>query len=141
MTKPDEKDPIEGMDEAIEADAVETLDDLIHSQFSPERLDQAYDVLKLLGAVLGRYALLKVVTDPRADDKNKVSAARALVSLKERPDEIALRLRASQFADLSIDELQAIVQAAGSGVIYRADLKTLIDRVKKERSTHTNSKE
>lgn len=93
-------------------EATQVLTDLLGDKFSPDRLDQAHDLLKLLGIVLGQMALLEIVTDRGADEKARVSAARALMSVKEDPETIAERLRRSVFADLTTENLHEMFEKA-----------------------------
>lgn len=106
--------------------AVDQLASLMTEGFQPKRLDEMYDLLKLLGVVLGYIALLEEAVDG-LDPKSRVSAARALVSLKEDPESIAERLRRSPFADLNVEQLQAIVHKVKSG---ETDLAKITQEVK-----------
>lgn len=108
-------------------EATQALADLLGDKFSPDRLDQAHDLLKLLGIVLGQMALLEIVTDRAADEKARVSAARALMSVKEDPETIAERLRRSVFAGLTTGQLGAMVEEVKKG---EKDLSDLIRQFK-----------
>ena len=112
------------------SDATEVLNRLVGSGFIPESLDQVHDTFRLLGAVIGQLALLKVVTDPTADNKDIVSAAKTLASLKEDPAKIAERLRTSILADLSVGQLRGIIQRVEAGDASTLDLASLIQEVK-----------
>lgn len=105
------------------ADAGPALAELLEKGFAPNRLDELYDTLKLLGVVLGQLALLDVIADPTAEAAAKVSAARALTSLKESPESISERLRRSPFSHLTAEQLAAIVQEVKQG---NTDLQALI---------------
>lgn len=98
------------LDEALHA-----LDGLSSGTFELDRLDKVYDTLRLLGVVLGHLALLKLATDPTADSRARVSAARALLLTRESPESIAERLRRSQLANLTVAELETMVQQAEEG--------------------------
>ena len=106
------------------------LETLIGSGFRPDRLDQLNDTFRLLGIVMGNLALLKVVTDPGADEKAVVSAARTLISVKEDPETIAERLRASSLSGLSVEQLQVIISQMEGSKLHDIDLQSLIQSVK-----------
>ena len=108
--------------------AEKVLEDLINAGFRPDRLDQLNDTFRLLGIVMGNLALLKVVADPRADEKAIVSAARALISVKEDPETIAERLRASSLSHLSVPQLQSIISKMESSDLQGIDLQSLIQK-------------
>src|SRR5512142_1080048 len=95
--------------------AVAALAEILQSGVDTSRIDQVYDLLKLMGLVLGHSALLAVATDPEAEAKDRVAAAKSLINIKENPDEIAARLQKSKLADLSVDELKGIVRKLESG--------------------------
>lgn len=113
--------------------AQEALEALLSAGFKPERLDQLHDTLKLVGIVLGQLALLRVITNPFADEKAVVSAARALVATRESPDKIAERLRASSLSDLSVPELQAIIRQVETSKLHDLDLHSLIQVAKEQK--------
>jgi hypothetical protein len=111
--------------------AIDQLSKLYLDGYQPKKLDELYDMLKLLGVVLGQIALLEVVSNPVSnDEKAKVAAARALISLKEDPESIAERLRRSPFAELTIEELHGIVQKVQEG---QTDLVALATEAKNGR--------
>ena len=98
----------------------------------PARLDEVHDLLKLLGMVIGQITLLSIATNASSDPKTlaaKVAAARALVNLKESPDDIADRLRRSPFADLTTVQLEAIVAEVKKG---NTDLGAIITSLKEQ---------
>src|SRR5262245_49866510 len=95
--------------------AVAALAEILQSGVDSNRIDQVYDLLKLMGLVLGHSALLAVATDPAAEAKDRVAAAKSLVNIKENPEEIAERLQRSKLAGLSVDELKTIVRKLESG--------------------------
>ena len=123
--KPTNVDQEDGEVQSAEA----ALEALINAGFRPDRLDQLNDTFKLMGVVMGNLALLKVVTNPRADEKSVVSAARALIAVKEDPETIADRLRASSLSDLSVPQLQAIINQMESSELHDIDLHSLIQKV------------
>lgn len=95
-------------------DAFAVLDRLLGNNFTPTHIGEVHEQLKLLGLVLGRFVLLEVAANS-ADDKARVTAARALATLKESPSDIAERLRRSPFANLTVHELQDIVERVRRG--------------------------
>jgi hypothetical protein len=108
--------------------AVETLSDLVNSGFQPGKLDEYHDLLKLLGVVLAQVALLDVVSNPVTESKDRVSAARVLLNFtKESPENIAERLRRSPFAELTIEQLQTIVEGVKKG---HTDIAALVQAAK-----------
>lgn len=91
--------------------AVVEVAKLITEKFVPQSLDQLHEYLKLLGIVVGQFTLLEMATSS-TDAKARVAAARALLSNKERPEDVAERLRRSPFAHLSAEQLHAIIKEA-----------------------------
>lgn len=89
---------------------IEALENLL--DFKPETLDQSHDLLRLAGVVLAQLTLLQVLTDPMASSRDKVSASRILLDIKEPPEAIAERLRRSPFAHLSTEELKELIEKA-----------------------------
>lgn len=89
--------------------AVTSLEDLEDADVSVERLDYVREQLRLIGAVVGLKALLEVAVESSSDTA-RVSAARSLASLDEDPEDIAARLRSAPWADLSVEELEAMIQ-------------------------------
>lgn len=99
---------------------------------SPQGIDETHDYLRLLGIVLGQLALLEVVCDPKAEAKDKVSAARILTSIKESPEAIAERLRRSPFTGMSMEDLKELVGKISSGDAKTLDITQLASQLKKE---------
>lgn len=104
--------------------AVRELASVLEGGVAPETLDQVYDMLKLMGLVLGHSALLGVATDPAAEATARVSAARALINVKEDPQAIGERLRRSAFAGLSVDKLRTMIRQLEAG---ERDLTSLLE--------------
>lgn len=115
------------LDEALSA-----LDSLSSGKFELDRLDKVYDTLRLLGVVLGHMALLKLATDPEADSRARVSAARALLLTRESPESIAERLRRSTLANLTVAQLETMVQQAEAG----EDITQLFSTLQHKDSAH-----
>lgn len=109
--------------------AKEQLEALVEEGFSPAGIHEVHDTFKLLGIVLGQAALLEIVANPQSEDTARVAAAKALMSVKEEPTNIAERLRRSAFVGLTVEQLQAIVQRVGKG---ERDFRSIIKEIKKE---------
>ncbi len=95
-----------------ETDVVAALGSVLDTRV--EGLAETYDFLRLLGAVTGQIALLDVATQ-RGDPKAQASAARALITLKEKPEHIVERLRSSKFNSLDTQDLAEIVEEINRG--------------------------
>lgn len=104
----------------------------MNSSYTPTSLDQLHNLLGLLGAVLGQITLLEVATDPLATPAARVAAARQLVQSGEDPQSLAARLRASPFVDLSVSDLERIVQELKTRETRKIDLAEIIKSVKGE---------
>ncbi len=97
---------------------------------TPEGLSATHDFLQLMGIIVGQIALLSVAASPYADDAPRVAAARALRDLKETPESIAERLRATQFDGLDTKDLHDIVEKIREGTNPQEAL-TLVANAKK----------
>jgi hypothetical protein len=89
-----------------------------------ENLSSSYDLLKLIGLVVGHITLLQAAVGP--DPKAAVAAARALVSLKEDPDSVAERLKAGPFASLTTEDLRRVVNELSDGSNPRQVLERVV---------------
>jgi len=103
--------------------AAEYLTELLAEGYKPQSLDQVHDTLKLVGVILGQMTLLDIATSPLAEPASRVSAARALLNLKESPDAIIERIRRSPFAGLNAEQLSAMVAKVRAG---ESDLSKLL---------------
>lgn len=74
------------------------------------RIDRIYDLQRLLGPVIAYKILLEISINSGDAKERRMAASKLLDSASEDPEKIADRLRASIFHDLSLEELQAIVQ-------------------------------
>lgn len=74
------------------------------------RLDQLYDLQRLMGPVIAYKSLLEIVINSSDDKERRMAASKLLDNTKEDPERIAERLRASIFSELSLQELEAVVQ-------------------------------
>ena len=75
----------------------------------------------------GQIALLDVATNC-SDPKAQASAARALITLKEKPEHIVERLRSSQFNSLNTQDLHTIVQQIREGKEPKLALKECLEQ-------------
>ena len=89
---------------------IQAAQDFVGRDLDFSRLDQTYDFQRLLGPVLAYKILLEIAVNA-TDAKTRLGAANSLLQYaKEPPERVAERLRASVFVDLSLEELEAIVQ-------------------------------
>jgi hypothetical protein len=75
-----------------------------------DRIDQIFDLQRLMGPVIAYKVLLDITINSADAKERRMAASRLLDSAGEDPEKIAGRLRASIFHDLSLEELQAVVQ-------------------------------
>ncbi len=92
-------------DKTIEAAQAVLGDDL---EFS--RLDQVSDLQRLMGPVIAYKILLELSINASDPKERRLAAAQILSASKEDPEKIANRLRKSIFSELTLDQLQAVVQ-------------------------------
>ncbi len=95
------------------------------------RLDQIFGLQRLIGPVVAYKRLLEIVINSNDDKEVRMAAAKLLDHSGEDPERIAERLRASVFADLTLEELDAVVQ---TGI---TDPKRALKLVKPESSVQT----
>lgn len=110
---------------SAEQGAVNALESSL--DMSLEGLSESHEFLRLLGAVVGQITLLDVATGT-SDPKARASAARALLDLKEKPEQIAERLRSSKFKDLQTSDLKTIVEDIRDGMDPKVALEKAIER-------------
>jgi hypothetical protein len=91
-------------------DSIEQAEAVVGENMRFERLDQIYDLQRLMGPVIAYKVLLEIVINSSDDKERRQAASRLLDSAAEEPEKIANRLRASIFHELSLEELQAVVQ-------------------------------
>lgn len=92
-----------------------------------DRLDQIFDLQRLIGPVIAYKVLLNIVINSVDPKEQRLAASQLLSSADEDPERIAERLRASEFRDLSLEDLENIVQ---SGV---TDPEKAADKIKEIR--------
>ena len=91
------------------------------------RLDQIFDLQRLMGPVIAYKRLLEIVINSSDDKEVRMAAAKILDHSGEEPEKIAERLRASVFSELSLEELDAVVQ---TGVTDPKEALKLVEVVK-----------
>lgn len=93
------------------------------------RLDQIFDLQRLLGPVVAFKILLEVAINA-TDAKTRLAAATQILQhAKEDPEKVIERLRASVFHDLSLEDLQAIIQTGITDLgAAHAELKKIKDQ-------------
>ncbi len=106
--------------------APDQLAEMVDQGLSLSRMDFLYDQLKLVGAVMGLRALVEVVTFGE-NETARVAAARILTTLDEDPEQISERLKSAPFADLSMDQLEHVIDRLTGG---DTDLTKLISEAK-----------
>lgn len=74
------------------------------------KLDRVYDLQRLLGPILAYKVLLEISVNSADSRERRQAATTILNASNENPEKIADRLRASVFQDLTLDQLNAIVQ-------------------------------
>jgi len=83
---------------------------IVGSGLSFERLDQIFDLQRLLGPVIAYKRLLEITMNSIDVKEQRLAASKLLDAAGEEPEKIAERLRASIFHDLTLDQLELIVQ-------------------------------
>lgn len=106
--------------------APDQLKALVEEGLSLPRMDFLYDQLRLVGAVMALRTLLEVVTFGE-HEPSRVSAAKMLMDLKEDPEVLAERLKSAPFADLTMPQLEHVVDRLAGG---ETDLGKLITEAK-----------
>lgn len=113
----------------------EKLESVIAAGIQSDSLEVLHEQLKLLGIVMGQRVLLQSLLDPSVAAKDKVTAAKTLVSMvKENPEEIAERIRSSAFCGLTAEQLETIIEKVGvtgnPEDLSSLDLESLVQKVK-----------
>jgi hypothetical protein len=75
-----------------------------------DRLDQIFELQRLMGPVIAYKILLEVAINSADAKERRMAASKLLDAASEDPEKIANRLRASVFHELSLEQLQAVVQ-------------------------------
>ena len=74
------------------------------------RLDQIFELQRLMGPIIAYKRLLEIVINSADDKEVRMAAAKLLDHSGEEPEKIAERIRKSVFSELSLEELDAVVQ-------------------------------
>lgn len=90
--------------------SIEQAEAFIGTQLQFDRLDQIFDLQRLMGPVIAYKILLEVAINSSDVKERRMAASKLLDAAGEDPEAIANRLRQSIFSELSLDELQAVVQ-------------------------------
>lgn len=116
-----------GKKEEPKSDSLDALEGVLSK--TPEGLGESYDMLRLIGVVVGQITLLDVATGTTVAS-DRVAAAKALVALKEEPVNIAERLRSSQFSGLNTGELHQMIEDVKGGMNPKLALDEAVKRSK-----------
>ena len=90
--------------------SIELAQAFIGDGITYDRLDQVYDLQRLMGPVIAYKILLEIAINAADPKERRLAASQLLQSADESPDKIADRLRASVFAELDLEELHAVIQ-------------------------------
>jgi hypothetical protein len=74
------------------------------------RLDQIFDLQRLLGPVIAYKVLLGIAINSADPKEQRLAASQLLTASGEEPARVAERLRASIFRDLTLSQLEAVIQ-------------------------------
>ena len=91
-------------------DSIEQAEAVIGEGIRFDRLDQIYDLQRLMGPVIAYKVLLEIVINSGDDKERRMAASKLIDAASEDPERVANRLRASIFHSLSLEQLEAIVQ-------------------------------
>lgn len=90
---------------------IQAAQDFVGQDVDFSRLDQIFDLQRLLGPVLAYKVLLEIAVNASDAGQRLKAASQLLTHAKEDPEKVAERLRASVFMDLSMEDLQNIIQS------------------------------
>ena len=90
-------------------DSIQAAQEIVGDGLDLNRLDQIFDLQRLLGPVIAYKRLLEIVINSSDDKEVRMAAAKLLDHSSEDPERIAERLRASIFSELTLEELEAVV--------------------------------
>lgn len=95
---------------ALTDKTIEAAQAILGEDLEFSRLDQVSDLQRLMGPVIAYKILLELSINASDPKEQRLAAAKILDSSKEDPEKISQRLRKSIFSDLTLDQLQAVVQ-------------------------------
>ena len=90
---------------------IEAAQQFIGADLDFSRLDQIFDLQRLIGPVIAYKILLELAINAEDAKERRLAASQLLTNAKEDPEKVAERLRASIFHTLSLEDLQNIVQS------------------------------
>ena len=95
----------------VSADStIKEAQSFIGDDITYERLDQVFDLQRLMGPVIAYKILLEIAINASDTKERRLAASQLLNSASEAPEKLAERLRASVFSSLSLEQLQAVIQ-------------------------------
>lgn len=89
--------------------AIEEAQSFLGDDLQLTRLDQVFELQRLMGPVIAYKVLLGLVINGADAKEQRLAASKLLDAANEDPEQIAARLRASIFHDLTLAQLEAIV--------------------------------
>lgn len=89
---------------------IQAAEHFVGSGMKFDRLDQIFDLQRLMGPVIAYKILLEIAINSGDAKEKRLAASKLLDAVNEDPDKIAERLRASIFHDIELDQLEAVVQ-------------------------------
>jgi hypothetical protein len=89
---------------------ISAAQDFIDDDFQYDRLDQIFDLQRLMGPVIAYKVLLDLTINAADPKERRLAASQLLSSATNDPEKLAERLRASLFVNLSLEQLQAVIQ-------------------------------
>ena len=95
---------------ALTDKTIEAAQAILGEDLEFSRLDQVSDLQRLMGPVIAYKILLELSINASDPKEQRLAAAKILDSSKEDPEKISQRLRKSIFSELTLDQLQAVVQ-------------------------------
>lgn len=90
-------------------DAISQAQSFLGGDLRFDRLDQIFELQRLMGPVIAYKILLGIAINSADPKEQRLAAAKLLDAAGEAPEKVAARLRASIFKDMSLQELEAIV--------------------------------
>lgn len=91
------------------SDSIEQAQGFLGDDIEFTRLDQIFELQRLIGPVVAYKILLGIAINSADDKERRLAASKILDAAGEEPEVVAARLRASIFKDMTIQELEAIV--------------------------------
>lgn len=92
------------------AKTIDAAQEFVGKDLQFDRLDQVYDLQRLVGPVIAYKVLLEIAINSEDAKERRLAASQLVSAADEDPERIAERLRASIFHDLSLEDLEAVVQ-------------------------------